>query len=70
MNHVFDRHYEAAFKQQQVLKENLAAIDKKIDGLEADYYVEKRIPAETYDWLRTKLAGEKKQIMESLAATE
>ncbi len=66
MNHAFDRHYEESFKIKDALQSNLAMVDAKIEALEEDYYVDKRVPAETYDRLRTKLANEKKQILDNL----
>lgn len=70
MNHAFDKHYAAAIQEQKILKDKLTEIDKKIDHLEEDYYVERKVPTETYDRLQTKLADEKKQILESLTKTD
>jgi site-specific DNA recombinase len=69
MNHAFDRHYEACFKLRDTLQSNLAIVDAKIEELEENYYVDKRVPAETYDRLMIKLAKEKKQILDNLASS-
>ena len=42
-------------------------MEKKIEELEEDYYVEKKIPDTTYSRLRTKLEDERKKINESLS---
>ena len=69
MNHAFDRHYEACFKLRDTLQSNLAIVDAKIEELEENYFVDKRVPAETYDRLMIKLAKEKKQILDNLAGS-
>jgi DNA invertase Pin-like site-specific DNA recombinase len=67
MNTILDRHYESAVEQQNALKLQLKEIDEKIDNLEENYYLEKKMPEETYSRLKGKLADEKKKIHESLA---
>jgi len=62
MNQAFDKHYDAAYDQQKTLTSKLSEIEKKVEELEEDYYVEKKIPDETYSRLRAKLANEKKKI--------
>ncbi|OQP52957.1 hypothetical protein A4D02_21355 [Niastella koreensis] len=44
-------------------------MDAKIEELEENYYVDKKVPAETYDRLMIKLAKEKKQILDNLAGS-
>jgi hypothetical protein len=70
MNHAFDRHFEASFKLKGSLQSNLAMVDAKIYELQEKYFIDKRVPAETYDRLRNKLAGEKKKILEKLSSTD
>ncbi len=67
MNQAFDRHHDAAFEQQRILTGKLLEIEKKTEALEDDYYLDKKIPDETYTRLRTKLSNEKKEIDASLA---
>ncbi|WP_153259998.1 hypothetical protein [Chitinophaga flava] len=36
INHAFDKHHKNALKEHLTLKDNLAGIEKKIEGLEED----------------------------------
>ena len=67
MNRAFDKHNDTAYEQQQNLNVKLSEMDKKIEELEEDHYIEKKIPAETYSRLMTKLVNEKKEIQGFLA---
>jgi DNA invertase Pin-like site-specific DNA recombinase len=67
MNHVFDKHYESAAKQQKLCKDNLADIEKKISALEDDFYLDKKVPEDTYFRLRSKLGDQRTKIQEEIS---
>ena len=67
MDAAFDKHYEVALEQQKMYKDKLADIEKKIEELEDDYYLGKKVPEDVYLRLRTKLAKEKGDLVELLS---
>ncbi|MGF2414009.1 recombinase family protein [Ferruginibacter sp.] len=51
---------------EKALKTKLNEIQKKIDGIEEEYYITKSMPAETYQKFFSRFAEEKSQILKNL----
>ena len=55
-----------AFEQNAALKASLSAMEKKIEGLEERYHVEREMNRETFDKFHTKLTAERAEIQRQL----
>jgi hypothetical protein len=59
MKYVFEKHHSAAICLQKTCETNLSVIEKKMEELEEDYYLNRKVPENSYTRLITKLLEEK-----------
>ncbi len=57
---------ESKVEEENALKQNLKTIQTKIDRIEEGYYINRAMPADTYQKFSVKLVDEKQQVLKNL----
>ncbi len=69
MKHQFVKLNESQAEEQRMLKVKLSEVQGKIDSMEEDYFINKSMPAETYEKFISRFTEDKAKIIKSLEAT-